>query len=214
MTCRSGYTRRLRRFRSGAQSFKVDWALAGPIPWDAPEARQAGTVHVGGTVADLERSIARGRDGILPERPFILLGQQSLADPTRAPEASTPRGDTAMFLPEWIGRVHRWGKWNGWRRRSNGSHRDSVTACLPAMSPRPENFERQNANLVGGDVGGGSYALDQLIFRPLPSLSPYRTPVRGLYLASASTFPGAAVHGVAGDAAARAVLTDRRLRRV
>jgi len=209
----SGYTRRLRRFRPGAQSFKMDWALAGPIPWDAPEARQAGTVHVGGTVTDLEQSIAQACDGILPERPFLLLGQQSLADPTRAPAGKhtawgyshVPAGvDWARASAVQIERME------AQIERFAPGFRDRVLARHVTM---PGDFAQQNANLVGGDVGGGSYALDQLIFRPLPSLSPYRTPVRGLYLASASTFPGAAVHGVAGDAAARAALTDRRLRR-
>jgi phytoene dehydrogenase-like protein len=77
----------------------------------------------------------------------------------------------------------------------------------------PADLERRNANLLAGDVGGGSYALDQVIFRPVPSLSPYRTPVRGLYLGSAATFPGGAVHGVPGHAAARAALRDRKIRR-
>ena len=78
----------------------------------------------------------------------------------------------------------------------------------------PADLQRRNANLVDGDVGGGSYELDQVVFRPVPSLSPYRTPLRGLYLGSASTFPGGAVHGVPGDAAARAALQDAKLRRV
>jgi len=209
-----GYTQRLRRYRNGPPSFKVDWALAGPIPWQSPEVRQAGTVHVGGTTADLNRGLDEQREGVLPAHPFLLLGQQSLADPTRAPAGKhTAWGYT--HVPASI----------AWARETE-RHLERVEAQIERFAPgfrnrilarhltTPPDFSQQNANLIDGDVGGGSYALDQLIFRPLPSLSPYRTPIRGLYLASASTFPGAAVHGVSGHAAARAALTDARLRRI
>ncbi len=206
------YTAKVRRFRPGAQSLKVDWALRGPIPWEAEEARRAGTVHVGGPSAELDAAIAAQEAGRLPERPFLLLGQQSLADPTRA-----PAGCHTVWAYTHVPPGVDWG-------RETAGHVERMEMQVERFAPgfrdhilarhitAPPDFGRANANLVGGDVGGGSYALDQLVFRPVPSLSPYRTPVRGLYLGSASTFPGAAVHGVAGDAAARAALTDDRLR--
>lgn len=206
------YTARLRRFRHGPQSLKVDWALRAPIPWHAAEARRAGTIHVGGAASELDAGYAQQRAGQLPERPFMLLGQQSLADATRAPAgqhtvwAYTHVPDGVDWERETAGHVARM---EAQIARFAPGFRDTILARHIAT---PADLERANANLVGGDVGGGSYALDQLVFRPVPSLSPYRTPVRGLYLGSASTFPGAAVHGVPGNAAARTALTDDRLR--
>jgi phytoene dehydrogenase-like protein len=197
------YRRGLVRFRPGPATVKVDWALDGPIPWTAEDARGAGTVHVGGdeaqTLAALEGA-ARG----LPDRPFLLLGQQSVADPTRAPEGrqtawaythapagSVPDSDRAAAAIE--AQVERFAP--GFRDRILARH---VLG--------PAELERRNPNLIGGDVGGGSYSGLQSVFRPLPSPSPYRTPVDGLFLASSAAFPGGAVHGVPGDAAARAAL--------
>ena len=180
----AGYARRLRRWRHGPGALKLDWALSGPIPWTASEARRAGTVHVDGP-------------------PFVILGQQSLADPSRAPRGATRPGPTRRPRPG----------------RAPGP--EAVEAAVERLAPGfrdvvlarhvmgPDELERRNANLVGGDVGGGSYALDQLLFRPVPAVCPYRTPVRGLYLGSAACWPGGGVHGVAGDAAARAALRDR-----
>jgi phytoene dehydrogenase-like protein len=204
------YIRAMARYRYGPPTFKMDWALDGPVPWLAPEAREAGTVHVGGTADDLLAALAQQRAGTLPERPFLLFGQQSLADPTRAPAGKhtawaythVPRGvDWTVgrdAFAEWIeAQVERFAP--GFRERILARH--VLT---------PEMMAARDANLVDGDVGNGSTALDQLIFRPVPSLSPYRTPIHGLYLGSAATFPGAAVHGVSGDAAARVALRDRR----
>jgi phytoene dehydrogenase-like protein len=178
------YAAALRRYRYGPPTLKVDWALSGPIPWVAPEARESGTVHVGGS----EQEILRG---------FVLCGQQSVHDPTRAPAGN----HTAWAYThgrrdaEWIeAQIERFAP--GFRDRILARH---VLA--------PADLQARNANLVHGDVGGGSNALDQLIFRPLPSLAPYRTPLRGLYLGSAATFPGGAVHGVPGHAAARLAIT-------
>jgi phytoene dehydrogenase-like protein len=205
----AAYARALRRYRHGPATLKVDWALDGQIPWSAPEAREAGTVHVGGSAQELLAGTSAG-DG-LPERPFMLVGQQSIADPSRAP----------------AGRHTAWAYTRGPRavdwERQRDRHVERMEAQLERFAPgfrerilarhvlAPADFERRNANLPGGDVGGGSNSLDQLIFRPVPSLSPYRTPVRGLYLASAATFPGGAVHGVGGHAAARLALIDRRI---
>ncbi len=206
-----GYAAALHRYRPGPATLKVDWALDGPIPWTAPEARVAGTVHVGGSEDEL---LAAGSPSSnLPERPVMLLGQQSIADSTRAP----PGKHTA------------WAYTRGPQSLDWGGSRDRLVERMEAQVERfapgfremiaarhvlgPAQLERRNANLVGGDVGGGSYDLDQLIFRPVPALVPYRTQLRGLYLASAATFPGGAVHGVAGRAAARLALAEERMRR-
>jgi phytoene dehydrogenase-like protein len=202
----SAYAALLRRYRYGPATVKVDWALDRPIPWQAVEARSAGTVHVSGDEDELLGTIAATQKG-LPERPFLLLGQQSVADPSRALH----------------GKHTAWAYTHGPRSgvdwpRELERHVERIEAQVERFAPGfrelilarhvigPAELERRDPNLVGGDVGGGSYRLRQVIFRPLPGLSPYRTPVGGLYLGSAATFPGGAVHGVPGDAAARAAL--------
>ncbi len=206
------YARALCRYRAGPATLKIDWALAGPIPWVAPEARLAGTVHVGG--AEEELLAAGALTGELPERPFMLLGQQTIADPSRAPVGK----HTAWAYTHGPGSVD-------WAAAAS-AHVGRMEAQIERFAPGfrelilarhvlgPRDLERRNANLVHGDVNGGSYALDQLIFRPMPALIPYRTPVRGLYLCSAATFPGGAVHGVPGRAAARAAMLEARLPRL
>jgi phytoene dehydrogenase-like protein len=205
------YAGALRRYRYGTSTAKVDWALSGPIPWTAPEAREAGTVHVGGDERETLAALAPGHGG-LAERPFLLVGQQSIADPSRAP----------------AGRHTAWAYTHGPHEADWDA--DAVVERIEAQIERfapgfrdlilarhvlmPADLEARNANLVHGDVGAGSYMLDQLVFRPVPRLSPYRTPVRGLYLGSASTFPGGSVHGAPGHAAARVALAEARVRRL
>jgi phytoene dehydrogenase-like protein len=208
------YVRRLTGFRAGPATYKVDWALDGPAPWDAPDARRAGTVHVGGGPAEMIAAIGAATDGVLAESPFLLFGQQSVADATRAP-AGRHTAWAYTHVPRGV-------DWEREREPFLARVEAKVERFAPGFSDRilarhvmtPEDLQGRDANLEHGDVGGGSYELDQLVFRPVPSLSPYRTPLRGLYLGSASTFPGGAVHGVPGHAAARAALADRRLRRV
>jgi phytoene dehydrogenase-like protein len=205
------YTRALRRYRHGPPTLKLDWALAGPIPWTAPAARQAGTVHVGGDAHEVIAATAQARTE-LPDSPFMLLGQQSLADPTRAP-AGRHTAWAYTHVPRHI-------DWTVERDRQIERMEAQVERFAPGFRDlilarhvlAPEDLERRNANLVAGDVGGGSYTLSQVLFRPVPSPAPYRTPLRGLYIASAATFPGGAVHGVPGHAAARLALAERRLR--
>src|SRR5205085_6834255 len=139
-----------------------------------------------------------------------LLGQQSLADPTRAPAGKhtawaythgPQNADWPAALDRHVERIE------AQVERYAPGFRDRI---LARHVLGPADLERRDRNLVGGDVGGGTYRLDQVVFRPIPSLSPYRTPLRGLYLGSAAAFPGGAVHGVPGDAAARAALSDAR----
>ena len=201
----SWYRRLLSGFRYGPATVKVDWALDGPIPWSAPEARQAGTVHVGGDEHSTLTALEQAHQG-LAEHPFLLLGQQSLADPTRAPEGKhtawaythAPATTAAALGSE----------------ASVRAVEDQVERFAPGFRELilarhilgPAELQARNPNLVHGDVGGGSYSGLQSVFRPAPAPSPYRTPLSGLFLASAAAFPGGAVHGVPGDAAARAAL--------
>jgi phytoene dehydrogenase-like protein len=207
------YTRALRRYRLGPATLKIDWALDGPIPWTAPEAREAGTVHVGGSASEVLQTTA-WRGGGLPERPFMLLGQQSLADRTRAPAGK----HTAWAYTHGPQSVD----WKAERDRHVERMEAQVERFAPGFREQilarhvlaPADLQARNVNLVGGDVGGGSYTLHQVIFRPVPSVAPYRTPVRGLYIGSAATFPGGAVHGVPGHAAARLALAEARINRL
>jgi phytoene dehydrogenase-like protein len=203
------YRAALRRYVYGPATVKVDWALDGPIPWQAREAREAGTVHVGGPEHEMLSSIAEGERGVAA-RPFLLLGQQTVADPSRAP----------------AGKHTAWAYTHGPQgldgELSNARHVAAIEEQIERFAPGfrerilarhvlgPRDLEARNPNLVGGDVGGGSYRLRQAVFRPVPSLWPYRTPLAGLFLGSAATFPGGAVHGVPGDAAARAALRHLR----
>jgi phytoene dehydrogenase-like protein len=206
------YAAGLRRYRSGSATVKVDWALDGPIPWPNPDVRGAGTVHVGGDEDEVLAATTHLHEA-LPERPFLLLGQQTVADPTRAPSGK----HTAWAYTH--GPQH--ADWARETERVVEAMEAQVERFAPGFRDRilarnvlaPADLERRNENLRGGDVGGGSYAIDQVIFRPVPSLSPYRTPVGGLFLGSAATFPGGAVHGVPGRAAARTALAEARLPR-
>jgi phytoene dehydrogenase-like protein len=205
----SRYLTTLGRYRMGPATLKLDWALDGPIPWSSPEARLAGTVHVGGEEADVIDATALVEH--LPDRPFLLLGQQTLADPSRAPAGH----HTAWAYTHGPASVD----WSA----EQEAHVERIEAQVERFAPGfrdrimarhvlgPADLEARNANLVNGDVGGGSYSLDQVLFRPTISLAPYRTPLRGLYLGSAATFPGGAVHGVPGHAAARLAAAEARL---
>ena len=209
-TLPASYRSLLRRYRYGPATVKIDWALDGPIPWEAAEPRGAGTVHVAGGEEELVQAITISQSR-LPERPYMLLGQQSLADPSRAPAGKHTAWaythgpstgiDWSLELAPLVERME------AQVERFAPGFRDLI---LARHVMGPGELERRDRNLVGGDVGGGSYRLRQVIFRPVPRLSPYRTPVRGLYLGSAAAFPGGAVHGVPGDAAALAALADKR----
>jgi len=195
------YRRRLERWRYGPGAFKLDYALDGPIPWRAPEVAEAGTVHLGGTlyeIADSERAPWEGRHA---ERPFVLLAQQSVFDETRAPTAKhtawaychVPNGSTFDMRERIEAQIERFAP--GFRER--------ILACTPRNTT---DLERENPNLVGGDIAGGANTFGQLLARPAPRLVPYSTPLPWLYICSSSTPPGAGVHGMCGHLAARAAL--------
>jgi phytoene dehydrogenase-like protein len=208
------YTRKLLRFRYGPGTFKVDWALNAPIPWENAEASHAGTVHVGGTSAEIGAALRDVERAQLPEHPFLLSGQQSIADPSRAP-AGRNTAWAYTHVPDGVDWAVESERFADTVERQVERFAPGFRECVLARHVQsPADLERRNANLVRGDVGAGSNALDQLVFRPVPSLNPYRTPLRGLYLGSASTFPGGAVHGISGRGAARAAMRWSRLPRL
>ena len=199
------YRRALERYRYGPGVFKVDWALSAPIPWRAAECRRAGTVHVGGTleeVAAVERAPWRGEH---TERPFVLLAQPTLFDPTRAPAGKhvawgychVPHGSTFDMTDRIEAQVERFAP--GFRDLILARHTMNTAA-----------MERHNPNHVGGDITGGVADWWQLFTRPVMRLNPYTTPARGLYICSSSTPPGGGVHGMCGYFAARAALKRMR----
>lgn len=200
-----GYRRALSRFRYGPGVFKADYALDGPIPWQAEECLRAGTVHVGGTIEEIAEAEAATWRGEHPERPFVLVAQQSLFDPTRAPAGKhtvwaychVPNGSAEDMTDRLEAQLERFAP--GFRDRILARH--TRTAA---------DMEAYNPNYVGGDINAGIQDLRQLFTRPVVRLDPYTTPVRGLYLCSSSTPPGGGVHGLCGYHAARAAL--RRLR--
>ena len=197
------YRRSLERYRYGMGVFKVDWALDAPIPWRAAECARASTVHICGTMAELNRSENDAWAGVAPERPFVLLVQPSLFDPSRAPAGKhtawaychVPARSTVDMLPRIEAQIERFAP----------GFRDRILARAVAS---PADVESHNANFVGGDIGSGACDLSQFFTRP--TWRTYSTPVRGLYLCSASTPPGVGVHGMCGYFAAQRALADAR----
>jgi phytoene dehydrogenase-like protein len=197
------YRGRLEGFRYGPGVFKIDYAMDWPIPWKAAACGRAGTVHLGGTLGEIaaaERDVAQGRH---PERPFVILSQPSVFDPSRAPEGCrvvwaychVPNGSTLDMTERVEAQIERFAP--GFRAR--------VLARRVMNCPQ---LEQHNANLVGGDINGGAGDWRQLLARPVLSPTPYRTPTPGIYLCSASTPPGGGVHGMCGFHAAEAALRD------
>jgi phytoene dehydrogenase-like protein len=202
----SSYNARLRSFRRGPGIFKVDYALSEPIPWKAAQCARAATVHVGGTLEEIARSEADAFAGRLNERPFVLLVQPSLFDPERAPagEDGAPQHTAWAYchVPA------------GWDADRTGAIEAQIERLAPGfrecvLSRRIWNataLERENPNLVEGDVSGGAMTITQMIARP--TLRGYRTSSETIYLCSASTPPGGGVHGMCGYNAAMAALRD------
>lgn len=203
--------RRLRDWRYGTGAFKLDYAMSAPVPWTAPEPRSSAVVQVAGELTELALAANQGERGVVPERPALVVGQHTLFDPSRAPEGghtlymyahvpSDPDVADEEIADRMERQIERFAP--GWREHVLARHMRS-----------PAQTERENPSLVGGDLGGGTYEIDQqLVFRPAPELCRYRTPLRRLYVAGASTHPGGAVQGMSGRGAARALLADRRMR--
>jgi phytoene dehydrogenase-like protein len=199
----SGYRRALLRYRYGAAAFKLDWALDGPVPWTAAECARAATVHLGGTLEEVAASEAAHARGEVHDRPFVLFVQPTLFDESRAPAGRhtawaychVPNGCTLDLTGHIERQVERFAP--GFRER-----------IIARSVLTPAEFERRNANLVGGDINGGMMDLRQVLARPVARPVPYRTPLPGVYICSASTPPGGGVHGMGGYHAARAALAD------
>jgi phytoene dehydrogenase-like protein len=195
------YRRTLERFRYGPGVFKVDWALDDPVPWTNPNILRAGTVHLGGTAPEVAAAELEVQQGRHPERPFTLFAQQSLFDPTRAPDGKhtawaychVPSDSTVDMTNAIERQVERFAP--GFRDRVLARH-----------TMGPAAMEAHDANYIGGDINGGVADLRQFFGRPRLSLHPWATPARGLYLCSSSTPPGGGVHGMCGWHAVRLAL--------
>jgi phytoene dehydrogenase-like protein len=196
------YRRVLGNYRHGSAVFKLDWALDGPVPWTAPDCARAGTVHLGATMEEIAASErASSSTGSVSDRPFVILAQQSLFDPTRAPDGAhtlwgychVPNGSTVDMTERIEAQIERFAP----------GFRDRVIA---RTTTSPAEIHVENANFVGGDINAGAQDIRQLFTRPVPRYDPYSTPNPRLYICSASTPPGGGVHGMGGHHAAQSAL--------
>ncbi len=202
----ASYRQQLERFRYGPGVFKIDWALDGPIPWQDAQTARAATVHLGGSMRDVAVSEEAVGRGAVTDRPFVLLVQPTIADPSRAPEGKhvawaychVPNGSTTGMTGAIEDQVERFAP----------GFQDLVLARSVRNAPAMEAYD---ANYVGGDINGGVQDIRQLLFRPVLRWNPYTTPDQGIFLCSSSTPPGGGVHGMSGMLAAREA--ERRLRR-
>jgi phytoene dehydrogenase-like protein len=195
------YRRALQKFRYGPGVFKLDWALAGPVPWKDPQVARAATVHSGGNLDEVRESELAATKGRITERPFLLAAQPSLFDPSRAPKGKhtfwaychVPHGSDVDMTSRIEAQIDRFAP----------GFRDLILA-RHAMGPAA--MQAHNANYIGGDITGGVSDLRQFVARPVASVHPWATPMKGVYLCSSSTPPGGGVHGMCGSAAAELVL--------
>lgn len=201
----AGLGRAFDSYRYGAAAFKIDYALDGPVPWTSPEARRAGTVHLGPTAAEIDSALRAASGGRPPRTPFLITSQPSLVDPGRAPEGKQ------VF---WVyGHAP-----NGWEGDLTEAIERQLERFAPGFRDRvlaravagPPELARRNANYVGGDIACGAFSGLQTVFRPRPAWNPYATRHPAVFLCSAATWPGPGVHGMSGHNAAKAVW--RRLR--
>jgi phytoene dehydrogenase-like protein len=196
-----GYVRALREYRYGQAAFKIDWALSDPVPWRSEKVRRASTVHLGGTLEEIQSAERAPWNDSVSDRPFIIAAQHSLFDPTRAPKGKhtlwaychVPFGAQVSMVACMEAQIERFAP----------GFRDCILA-RSVLSPRM--LESHNANLVGGDIGGGMQNIWQTLFRP--TRRRWKTPLRNVYICSSSTPPGAGVHGMCGYFAARSALSD------
>ncbi len=201
------YRRRLELHRHGPGVFKVDWATDGPVPWTSETVHQAATVHLGGTLEEIEKSEADVWRGIAPDRPFVFLSQPSLFDPSRAPPGMhtvwaychVPNASRVDMTERIEGQIERFAP--GFRSRIVARHTFS-----------PQQLEEYNPNYIGGDMAGGIQTFRSLFFRPFGRWSAYATPAKGIYICSSSMPPGAGVHGMCGHLAALRALRERLVR--
>ncbi|GAB3643762.1 phytoene desaturase family protein [Spirosoma arcticum] len=197
------YKKQLEHYRYGPGIFKIDWALDGPIPFTAPDCHRAATIHLGGTLEEIVEAEQQTYDGQHPDRPYVLLAQQSLFDPTRAPVGKhtawaychVPNGSTVDRTDAIEKQVERFAP--GFRDRILARHTMN-TAQVEAWNP----------NYVGGDINGGIIDIGQLYTRPTLGLTPYQTSEPGIYICSSATPPGGGVHGMCGYHAARVALRE------
>lgn len=197
------YKWQLNRYRYGMGVFKIDWALDGPIPFTAAECRQAGTIHLGNTFEEIADSELQTSKGKVSEKPFVLLAQQSLFDPSRAPEGKhtawaychVPNGSQVDMTDIIEKQVERFAP--GFKERILAKHTMNTS-----------QIQLYNPNYIGGDINGGVIDISQLYTRPAIRLSPYRTSAKGIYICSSSTPPGGGVHGMCGYYAAKRALKD------
>lgn len=197
------YKWQLERYRYGPGVFKIDWALDAPIPFKAEGCRKAGTVHLGATFEEIAFGEQQIWDGKHPEKPFVLLAQPTISDPTRAPEGKhtawaychVPNGSVKDMTDIIENQVERFAP----------GFKDTV---LSKSTMNTAQMEEYNANYIGGDINGGAIDLGQLFTRPVLRLSPYKTSAKGIYVCSSSTPPGGGVHGMCGYHAAKKALSQ------
>jgi len=217
----------MRRFVWDPATFKVDWALDGPVPWEHPPATPPGTVHLAESVDELARAATEVNAGAVPTEPFLLLGQMAAADPTRAPSGAESVWCYTHVPHEIRADAGDGGIRGTWDADDAERMADRVQARVEKYAPSfadrivtrrvltPHDLQARDENLVNGALNGGTAGLyQQLVFRPVPGLGRAETPVKNLYLGSASAHPGGGVHGACGSNAARAALAHTRLRRL
>ncbi|MDB5013385.1 MAG: FAD-dependent oxidoreductase, partial [Daejeonella sp.] len=197
------YKWQLEKYRYGMGVFKIDWALSEPIPFTAPECREAGTVHLGNTFNEIASGEQTSSDGGHAEKPFVLLAQQSLFDSSRAPKGKhtawaychVPNGSNVDMTAAIENQVERFAP----------GFKDII---LAKNTMNTSEVEAYNPNYIGGDINGGIIDIGQLFTRPALRTSPYRTSAKGIYICSSSTPPGGGVHGMCGYHAAKTALKD------
>jgi phytoene dehydrogenase-like protein len=221
------YVQGVRRFQRAAATFKVDWALSSPVPWSDPAIARAGTVHIADTLDELTVTSAQLAMRQIPDKPFLLIGQMTTADPTRSPPGTESMWAYTHVPQDPLSDAGNSGVTGRWTERDIDQFASRIEARIEAHAPgfsarvigrhvmSPPDLERANRNLVGGDISGGTAQLhQQLVFRPLNGFARAETPIKDLYLASASAHPGGAVHGACGANAARAALAHHPVRRI
>jgi phytoene dehydrogenase-like protein len=197
------YKWQLERYRYGMGVFKIDWALDAPIPFIAPECRQAGTVHIGNTFDEIAKCEEQIWDNQIPEKPFVLLAQPSVFDPSRAPQGKhiawaychVPNGSKTDMTIAIESQIERFAP----------GFKETILAKHTMNTGQMEDY---NPNYIGGDINGGVIDIGQLFTRPVLRLSPYKTSAKGIYICSSSTPPGGGVHGMCGYHAAKRALRD------